>query len=139
MVIHLQVKSRKRYSVDKSLIHPWLDGFEVYTDLRELENKNNQRWLTHESDDTRWIYVFLELCVQYNTKIMLSTFFPKYWKNMFGIILIFRWEQYKKAYVVVKKSDNSVTETIAEGVEKVKMWKHWYVRARISSSIQDKC
>ena len=40
---------------------------------------------------------------------------------MFGIILIFRWEQYKKAYVVVKKSDNSVTETIAEGVEKVKM------------------
>jgi protein kinase D len=80
----LQVKSRKRYSVDKSLIHPWLDGFEAYTDLRDIEAKLGKRWLTHESDDTRW-------------------------------------EQYKKAYVDVKKSDNLSVETIEEGVEKVRM------------------
>lgn len=80
----LQVKSRKRYSVDKSIIHPWLDGFEAYTDLRDIEAKLGKRWLTHESDDTRW-------------------------------------EQYKKAYVDVKKSSNLSVETIEEGVEKVKM------------------
>ena len=34
---------------------------------------------------------------------------------------IFRWEQYKKAYVDVKKSDNLTVETISEGVEKVRM------------------
>ena len=50
----LQVKSRKRYSVDKSLLHPWLDNYDTYSDLRELENKTGKRWLTHESDDIRW-------------------------------------------------------------------------------------
>ena len=35
--------------------------------------------------------------------------------------ITFRWEQYKKAYVDVKKSDNLSVDTIAEGVEKVRM------------------
>lgn len=50
----LQVKSRKRYSVEKSLIHPWLDCYETWSDMRDLESKNGQRWLTHESDESRW-------------------------------------------------------------------------------------
>jgi len=51
----LQVKSRKRYSVDKSLMHPWLENYDTYSDLRELEAKcGGHRWLTHESDDIRW-------------------------------------------------------------------------------------
>ena len=33
----------------------------------------------------------------------------------------FRWEQHKKAFVDVKKSDNLSVETIQEGVEKVRM------------------
>jgi len=50
----LQVKSRKRYSVEKSLLHPWLDTYETWSDLRDLETKNGNRWLTHESDEQRW-------------------------------------------------------------------------------------
>ena len=50
----LQVKSRKRYSVEKSLIHPWLDCYETWSDMRDLESKNGQRWLTHESDESRY-------------------------------------------------------------------------------------
>ena len=49
----LQVKSRKRYSVEKSLIHSWLDCYETWHDMRDLETKNGQRWLTHESDESR--------------------------------------------------------------------------------------
>ena len=52
----LQVKTRKRYLVDKCLLHPWLDNFETWSDLRDLENKLNTRWLTHESDDTRYVF-----------------------------------------------------------------------------------
>ena len=36
-------------------------------------------------------------------------------------IITCRWEQHKKAYVDVKKSGNLTDETIAEGVEKVRM------------------
>lgn len=50
----LQVKTRKRISVEKSLIHPWLDNYDTWRDLRELESKKGTRWLTHESDDSRW-------------------------------------------------------------------------------------
>jgi len=50
----LQVKMRKRYSVDKSLLHPWLQDYQCWNDLRDLENRVNQRWLTHQSDDNRW-------------------------------------------------------------------------------------
>jgi protein kinase D len=50
----LQVKMRKRYTVDKSLLHTWLQDYDTWCDLRELEKKINRRWLTHESDDSRW-------------------------------------------------------------------------------------
>nr|XP_033811769.1 serine/threonine-protein kinase D2 isoform X2 [Geotrypetes seraphini] len=50
----LQVKMRKRYSVDKSLSHTWLQDYQTWLDLRELEGKFGQRYITHESDDARW-------------------------------------------------------------------------------------
>jgi len=50
----LQVKMRKRYSVEQSLIHPWLQDYQTWCDLRELENRCKERWLTDQCDDTRW-------------------------------------------------------------------------------------
>ncbi|XP_015783313.1 serine/threonine-protein kinase D1 [Tetranychus urticae] len=50
----LQVKSKNRYTVDKSLCHPWLEDYQTWCDLRDLEKRMGQRWLTHESDDARW-------------------------------------------------------------------------------------
>uniref|UniRef100_A0A9R1SSV6 Serine/threonine-protein kinase n=2 Tax=Cyprinus carpio TaxID=7962 RepID=A0A9R1SSV6_CYPCA len=50
----LQVKMRKRYSVDKSLSHTYLQDYQAWLDLRELESKLGERYITHESDDSRW-------------------------------------------------------------------------------------
>jgi len=50
----LQVKLRKRYSVEKALIHNWLQDYQCWCDMRKLEARNSDRWLTHESDDNRW-------------------------------------------------------------------------------------
>ncbi|XP_078262546.1 serine/threonine-protein kinase D1 isoform X2 [Rhinoraja longicauda] len=50
----LQVKMRKRFSVDKSLSHPWLQDYQTWLNLRELECKRGERYVTHESDDSRW-------------------------------------------------------------------------------------
>lgn len=50
----LQVKMRKRYSVDKSLSHVYLQDYQTWLDLRELELKLGERYITHESDDARW-------------------------------------------------------------------------------------
>lgn len=50
----LQVKMRKRYSVDKSLSHVYLQDYQAWLDLRELETKLGRRYITHESDDSRW-------------------------------------------------------------------------------------
>ncbi|XP_075939832.1 serine/threonine-protein kinase D3-like [Anarhichas minor] len=50
----LQVKMRKRYSVDKSLSHPWLQDYQTWVDLREFETRLGERYITHESDDARW-------------------------------------------------------------------------------------
>jgi len=50
----LQVKMRKRYSVEQSLIHPWLQDYQTWCDMRELENRLKERWLTDQCDDTRW-------------------------------------------------------------------------------------
>uniref|UniRef100_A0A7N9ALC0 Serine/threonine-protein kinase n=1 Tax=Mastacembelus armatus TaxID=205130 RepID=A0A7N9ALC0_9TELE len=50
----LQVKMRKRYSVDKSLSHPWLQDYQTWLDLREFETRQGERYITHESDDARW-------------------------------------------------------------------------------------
>lgn len=51
----LQVKQRKRYTVDKSLAHVWLQDYQTWRDLRDLENSHGCRYLTHESDDARWL------------------------------------------------------------------------------------
>lgn len=50
----LQVKQRKRYTVDKSLLHCWLQDPNTWQDLRKLEAQVGIRYLTHESDDHRW-------------------------------------------------------------------------------------
>lgn len=50
----LQVKQRKRYTVDKSLQHVWLQDYQTWCDLRTLEKQMSVRYLTHESDDARW-------------------------------------------------------------------------------------
>ncbi|KFM62363.1 Serine/threonine-protein kinase D1, partial [Stegodyphus mimosarum] len=50
----LQVKTRKRFTVDKSLSHAWLQDYQTWCDLRELEAQVGWRYLTHESDDARW-------------------------------------------------------------------------------------
>ncbi|CAL8273829.1 unnamed protein product [Merluccius merluccius] len=50
----LQVKMRKRFSVDKTLSHPWLQDYQMWSDLRGLEVRVNDRYITHESDDPRW-------------------------------------------------------------------------------------
>ncbi|XP_051901273.1 serine/threonine-protein kinase D3-like isoform X6 [Pristis pectinata] len=50
----LQVKIRKRYSVDKALSHPWLQDFQSWLDLRQFEAQLNLRYLTHRCDDSRW-------------------------------------------------------------------------------------
>lgn len=48
------MKQRKRYTVDKSLQHPWLQDSQTWNDLRTLEKAIGIRYLTHESDDARW-------------------------------------------------------------------------------------
>lgn len=50
----LQVKTRKRYTVDKSLVHTWLQDYQTWCDVRELESQVGVRYLSHESDDSRW-------------------------------------------------------------------------------------
>jgi protein kinase D len=51
----LQVKQRKRYTVDKSLMHTWLQDRNTWHDLRKLESQIGVRYLTHESDDQRYV------------------------------------------------------------------------------------
>ncbi|KHJ41222.1 kinase domain protein [Trichuris suis] len=53
----LQVKISKRISVQKALIHDWLQTYQLWCDLRLLEKKLSCRYLTHESDDKRWAQV----------------------------------------------------------------------------------
>ncbi|XP_013135631.1 PREDICTED: serine/threonine-protein kinase D1 isoform X2 [Papilio polytes] len=50
----LQVKQRKRLSVDKCAAHAWLQTREAWLDLRALEHRVSARYLTHPSDDARW-------------------------------------------------------------------------------------
>ncbi|XP_039641384.1 serine/threonine-protein kinase D1 [Perca fluviatilis] len=45
----LQVKMRKRYSVDKTLSHPWLQDYQMWLDLRNLESR---MWLHHGAPPT---------------------------------------------------------------------------------------
>ncbi|CAL8111585.1 unnamed protein product [Orchesella dallaii] len=50
----LQVKQRKRFTVDKSLSHHWLQDYQTWCDLQVLEKQIGIRYLTHESDEARW-------------------------------------------------------------------------------------
>ncbi|KRZ24040.1 Serine/threonine-protein kinase dkf-2, partial [Trichinella pseudospiralis] len=50
----LQVKISRRFSVQKALLHPWLQSRQLWSDLRTLEKSIGSRYLTHESDDERW-------------------------------------------------------------------------------------
>ncbi|VIO98939.1 Uncharacterized protein BM_BM735 [Brugia malayi] len=51
----LQVKMSKRLTVLKALSHNWLQKYQLWSDLRSLEKEVGGRFLTHESDDARWI------------------------------------------------------------------------------------
>ncbi|XP_033000189.1 serine/threonine-protein kinase D1 isoform X3 [Lacerta agilis] len=66
----LQVKMRKRYSVDKTLSHPWLQDYQTWLDMRELESKIGERYITHESDDSRWEQYAGENGLQYPTHLI---------------------------------------------------------------------
>ncbi|KAK7104400.1 hypothetical protein V1264_019124 [Littorina saxatilis] len=50
----LQVKLRKRFTVDKCLLHVFLQDYQTWCDLRAQELFVGKRYLTHESDDERW-------------------------------------------------------------------------------------
>ncbi|CAB3398743.1 unnamed protein product [Caenorhabditis bovis] len=50
----LQVKMSKRYTVAKAQAHLWMQSYTLWSDLRLLEKTVGERFLTHESDDSRW-------------------------------------------------------------------------------------
>jgi len=50
----LQVKRRRRLSVDKALSQKWLNDYDLWCTLRQVEQRCGYRYLTHESDDERW-------------------------------------------------------------------------------------
>ncbi|XP_027896733.1 serine/threonine-protein kinase D3 isoform X2 [Xiphophorus couchianus] len=68
----LQVKMRKRFSVDKSLSHPWLQDYQTWLDLREFETRRGERYITHESDDARWEEYADERGLHYPTHFIMS-------------------------------------------------------------------
>ncbi|KAJ8275007.1 hypothetical protein COCON_G00096320 [Conger conger] len=68
----LQVKMRKRYSVDKSLSHPWLQDYQTWLDLREFETRRGERYITHESDDARWEEYADERSLAYPNHFIMS-------------------------------------------------------------------
>ncbi|KAK9524894.1 hypothetical protein VZT92_017258 [Zoarces viviparus] len=51
----LQVSVKRRFSVGKTLGHPWLQDFQLWCDLREFEQRRGCRFLTHRGDEERWI------------------------------------------------------------------------------------
>uniref|UniRef100_A0A1I7TSI6 Protein kinase domain-containing protein n=1 Tax=Caenorhabditis tropicalis TaxID=1561998 RepID=A0A1I7TSI6_9PELO len=50
----LQVKMSKRYTVAKAQSQIWMQNYTLWSDLRVLEKAVGQRFVTHESDDSRW-------------------------------------------------------------------------------------
>uniref|UniRef100_A0A8C6T7K8 Serine/threonine-protein kinase n=1 Tax=Neogobius melanostomus TaxID=47308 RepID=A0A8C6T7K8_9GOBI len=68
----LQVKMRKRYSVDKCLSHPWLQDYQTWLDLREFETRRGERYITHESDDVRWEEYADEHCLLYPKHFIMA-------------------------------------------------------------------
>lgn len=71
----LQVQIRRRFSVDKALSHPWMQDFQTWLDLRELETKVGQRYITHESDDARWQRFAEECGIEYPQHFVMG---PQY-------------------------------------------------------------
>ncbi|XP_075884009.1 protein kinase D4 [Nelusetta ayraudi] len=50
----LQVSVRRRFTVGRTLGHPWLQDFQLWCDLREFELRMGCRYLTHPGDEQRW-------------------------------------------------------------------------------------
>lgn len=50
----LVIKIKDRFTVNKATEHIWLQDYQMYSDLRQLESEVGSRYLTHETDDTRW-------------------------------------------------------------------------------------
>ena len=50
----LVIKIKDRFTVNKANEHTWLQDYQMYSDLRQLESEVGCRYLTHESDDARW-------------------------------------------------------------------------------------
>ncbi|XP_067379494.1 protein kinase D4 isoform X1 [Channa argus] len=50
----LQVSVRRRFSVGKTLGHPWLQDFQLWCDLRQFEQRMSCSYLTHKEDEERW-------------------------------------------------------------------------------------
>eukprot|EP00794_Sanderia_malayensis_P020285 gene20285-22271_t len=51
----LQVKITKRLSCQQALFHVWMQDYSTWLELRSLEEVVGGRYLTHESDDERWL------------------------------------------------------------------------------------
>ncbi|XP_068117542.1 serine/threonine-protein kinase D3-like [Hyperolius riggenbachi] len=71
----LQVQIWRRFSVDKALSHPWMQDFQTWLDLRELETRVGQRYITHESDDARWQKFAKECGIEYPQHFVMG---PQY-------------------------------------------------------------
>ncbi|KAG9475332.1 hypothetical protein GDO78_003653 [Eleutherodactylus coqui] len=71
----LQIQIRRRFSVVKALSHPWMQDFQTWLDLRELETKVGQRYITHESDDVRWQRFAEECGIEYPQHFVMG---PQY-------------------------------------------------------------
>ncbi|CAF3441433.1 unnamed protein product [Rotaria sp. Silwood1] len=51
----LALDSRKRLHINKVFLQPWLQDYQLYCDLRKLEDScASDRWLTIPEDDDRW-------------------------------------------------------------------------------------
>uniref|UniRef100_A0A8R1XSA3 protein kinase C n=4 Tax=Onchocerca TaxID=6281 RepID=A0A8R1XSA3_ONCVO len=57
----LKVKIEERLSIDECIKHEWLDGAQVYMDLRRLELQlGGERYLTNAEDDIRYAHFLAE-------------------------------------------------------------------------------
>ncbi|XP_065190058.1 serine/threonine-protein kinase D1-like [Sycon ciliatum] len=50
----LTLQPRKRYTTGKAMNHKWFACKQLWEDLRALETKVNDRYITHESEDEFW-------------------------------------------------------------------------------------
>ncbi|CAF1111315.1 unnamed protein product [Adineta steineri] len=51
----LEVDRRKRLVINKVFLHSWLQDYQLYCDLRKLEESSSfERWLTLPEDDDKW-------------------------------------------------------------------------------------